>query len=204
MNTFWFDPRELAASAARYWWLFIISGVLWLGVSLIIFRFDWATVLAIAVLFGTIAIIAGMLEIAAAAASTDGWRILRGALGGLFIVIGIVSFFQPGGTFVALAALVSFFFAIAGAFDIVNAIATRAANPVWWFQLLAGALEVGLGFWAAGYWSRSVILLVTFVGALAVFRGVSMIVLGFKLLSLQREGQTTTAARPATRTPQPA
>lgn len=204
MNTFWFDPREVAQTAARYWWMFIISGVLWLGVSLIIFRFDWVSVLAIAVLFGTIAIIAGVLEIGAAAASTDGWRVLHAILGAVFVAIGVISFFQPGGTFVALAALVSFFFVVAGAFDIVNAIATRSQNSVWWFQLTAGAIEVGLGFWAAGYWSRSVILLVTFVGAVTVFRGVAMIVFGFKLLSLQRGETTATTSTRPTSTPQPA
>jgi uncharacterized membrane protein HdeD (DUF308 family) len=201
MKTFWLDPREVADAAARYWWLFILSGVLWLGVAFVIFRFDWTTVLAISILFGTIAIIAGALEFAAAAASTDGWAVLHGILGVLFIAVGVISFFQPGGTFVALAALVSFFFVFAGAFDIVNAIATRSLNQMWWFQLLAGAIEVGLGFWAAGYWSRSVMLLVTFVGAITVFRGVANIVLGFKLLDVHRE---TARARTATRAPQPA
>jgi uncharacterized membrane protein HdeD (DUF308 family) len=96
-------------------------------------------------------------------------------------VIGVMSLFTPGNTFVALAALASFFFVIAGSFDIVNAIATRSSFQGWWIGLVSGAIEVGLGFWAAGYWNRSAVLLVAWIGATTLFRGVSMLTVGFKL-----------------------
>jgi uncharacterized membrane protein HdeD (DUF308 family) len=204
MNPFWFQPREAAESAARYWWLFMITGVCWLAVSTIIFRFDWTTVLAIGVLFGSIAIVAGVLEIAAGAASSGGWMVLHFILGAIFLFVGVLSFFTPGGTFVALAALVSFFFVFAGAFDIITSIATRTEVPFWWVQLVSGIFEVALGFWAAGYWNRSVLLLVAFVGASTLFRGVASIVFGFKLLQLHRDPRTSTTPTAATRTPQPA
>jgi hypothetical protein len=63
--------------------------------------------------------------------------------------------------------------------------------------------EVALGFWAAGYWNRSVVLLVAFVGASTLFRGVAAIVFGFKLLQLNRDPRTSTTPAPSTRTPQP-
>lgn len=205
MNAFWFQPREAAESAARYWWLFIITGVCWLAVSMIIFRFDWTTVLAIGVLFGSIAIVAGVLELAAGVASSGGWAVLHFVLGAIFLFIGVLSYFTPGDTFVALAALVSFFFVAAGAFDIVSSIATRTEAPFWWVQLISGVFEVALGFWAAGYWSRSVILLVAFVGASTLFRGIAAIIFGFKLLQLHRDPRASTTAPTATvRTPQPA
>jgi uncharacterized membrane protein HdeD (DUF308 family) len=203
MNTFWFHPREAAESATRYWWLFIITGVAWLAVSLIVFRFDWTTVLAIAILFGSIAIAAGVLELGAAMASSGGWMVLHILLGTAFIVIGVLSYFTPGDTFTALAALVSFFFLFAGTYNIVTSIATRTEVPFWWVQLVSGVLEVGLGFWAAGYWNRSVALLVAFVGATALFRGITSIVFGFKLLQLHRDPRTAKAPAAATRTAQP-
>ena len=45
--------------------------------------------------------------------------------------------------------------------------------------------ELALGFWAAGYWGRNAILLVAWVAALAVIRGVTNIVLAFRLRELQ-------------------
>jgi uncharacterized membrane protein HdeD (DUF308 family) len=204
MGPYWFHPREAAETAARYWWLFMITGVCWLAVSMIIFRFDWTTVLAIGVLFGTVAIVAGLLEVAVGAASSGGWAVLHYALGAIFLFVGVLSYFTPGGTFVALAALVSFFFVFAGAFDIVASIATRTEVPFWWVQLASGIFEVALGFWAAGYWSRSVILLVAFVGASTLFRGIASIVFGFKLLQLHRDPRSATLPTATTRTPQPA
>jgi uncharacterized membrane protein HdeD (DUF308 family) len=203
MTPYWFQPREAAESAARYWWLFIITGVCWLAVSMIIFRFDYTTVVAIGVLFGSIAIVAGVLEVAVGTASSGGWAVLHYLLGAVFLFVGVLSFFTPGDTFVALAGLVSFFFVFAGAFDIVTSIATRTEVPFWWVQLVSGMFEVALGFWAAGYWNRSVVLLVAFVGASTLFRGVAAIVFGFKLLQLNRDPRTATTPAPSTRTPQP-
>jgi uncharacterized membrane protein HdeD (DUF308 family) len=199
-RTFWLDPFDALESASRYWWVFIVSGIGWLFVSLIVFRFDWATVTAIGVLFGCIALVAGLLEFVAASASVGGWKILRYFLGVLFVVVGVLSFLTPGNTFVALAALVSFFFVFAGAFDIVNAIATRTVNSMWWLLLISGLIQVGLGFWAAGYWNRSVVLLVAWVGAATMLRGIAMLLLGFKLHELHRALATEPARQTTTQT----
>lgn len=199
MPTFWLDSREAAERGSRYWWLFVLAGVSWMLFGLIVFRFTWVSVIAIAVLFGTVAIVAGVLEFAAASVSNGGWKALRYVLGVVFVAIGVIAMFTPGGTFVALAAIVSFFFVFAGSFDIVGALATRSQNRVWGFQLVAGIVQVALGFWAAGNWSRSVVLLVAWVGAVAMFRGVSMLVLGFKLRELQPALETVDATPPERR-----
>lgn len=206
MPTFWLDGHEVTEESSRYWWLFILSGISWMLFSLIIFRFSWASVLAIGVLFGCVAVAAGFFEFMAASASAGGWKVLRFVLGSVFIAIGILAFLTPGGTFVAMAAVVSFFFLAAGAFDIVAAFATRQVNSLWWFQLLAGVAQIALGFWAAGNWTRSVVLLVAWIGASTMFRGVAMIVFGFKLHALRNElgtMQSTTHEDGRRRAPQP-
>jgi uncharacterized membrane protein HdeD (DUF308 family) len=195
----WLDGREAVREGSRFWWLFMLAGVCWLLVSLVVLRFDWLTVVAVAVLFGSIAITAGVLEIAAAAASRGGWRVLHAVLGAIFVVLGVIAFATPGGTFVGLAAVVSFFFVFAGTFDLVNGIATRRENDLWWLQIVAGAIQIGLGFWAAGNWSHSVALLVAWVCATTLFRGIAMIVFGFKLRELRAEPVEATAAAEAGR-----
>ena len=96
--------------------------------------------------------------------------------------------------------MISFLFVFAGTFSVVNAIATRGESDVWWLILVSGAIEIGLGFWAAAGWEESAILLVSWVGAITTFRGVSMIVFGFKLHSLVEEpkpARRRTAAKSA-------
>ena len=187
MFIFSLGSREAAQQATRYWWLFVLAGIAWMVFALIVFRFTWASVLAIAVLFGTTAIAAGMFEFAVATASERGWNILHFVLGVIFVAVGVVAYFTPGGTFVALAAVVSFFFVFAGSFDLVSSFVTRDENPAWWFQMLAGVAQIALGFWAAGDWSRSAVLLVAWVAASAIFRGVAALMFGLKLHALRED-----------------
>ncbi|MDT5069377.1 MAG: hypothetical protein QOK02_5532, partial [Mycobacterium sp.] len=51
----------------------------------------------------------------------------------------------------------------------------------WWVLLICGFIELGLGFWAAGSWSASVLVLVAWVAAASLVRGIGEIVLGFQI-----------------------
>jgi uncharacterized membrane protein HdeD (DUF308 family) len=172
------------AQAARYWWLFLITGAAWLLFSIIIFRFDWASVSSIAILFGVVMLGAAVNEIGNAAGSHGGWRLAHVLLGLAFAIIGIVSFFNPGGTFDALAGLMSFYFIFKGMFDIALSIFVRRVTDLWWLRLLLGLAEVVVGFWAAGDFGHRQILLIVFVGAAALMRGITEILFAF---SLRRE-----------------
>src|SRR5262245_5985702 len=101
--------REAVAEAARWWWLFLVTGIIWLLVSIIILRFDYTSVAAISILFGVVVLFFGVNELFAVFATHGWWRLLHGLLGVIFVVIGIVAFIHPGDTFRALAAVISFF-----------------------------------------------------------------------------------------------
>jgi uncharacterized membrane protein HdeD (DUF308 family) len=183
MSTMTFDleEREALEAAARAWWLFLLTGLLWLLFSIIVFRFDYTSVTAISVLFGIVAIAAGINECFMFAATHGWWKVLHIALGLIFIVVGIIAFVHPGSTFEALAAVMAFFLIFKGFFDIVVSIATKNEFHAWWVQLVAGIVEVLIGFWAAGYWGRAAILLVIWVGVIALMRGITEIIFAFKL-----------------------
>ncbi|HEX4679104.1 MAG TPA: DUF308 domain-containing protein [Gaiellaceae bacterium] len=174
-------PTELIESTTRYWWLVLITGIAWIVVAAIVFRFDYTSVTAVSILFGVVAIVVGVTELFAAMLMRGWWRIFAALFGVAFIVVGVVAFFTPGNTFVGLAAVISFYFIFAGSWNLVTALWTRPVDEAWWVQALAGLIELGLGFWAAGYWNRSATLLIAFVGAMALLRGVNEIVLAFRL-----------------------
>ena len=102
MSTFDLEEREAIASAARSWWLFLLTGILWFLVAIIILRFDYTSVSAISILFGCVAIAAGVLEIGMVFISAGWWKLFYAVLAVIFIVAGIVAFIHPGNTFVAL------------------------------------------------------------------------------------------------------
>ena len=181
------SDRQTLVDAGRVWWLFLVTGTLWLLFSIIVFRFDYTSVSAISILFGILMLAAALVE-AASVFMTHGWRRLgHGVLAVALLVIAIVSFVHPGNTFAALAAVMSFYFVLKGTFDIVLAIATRPENDLWWLGLALGIVEVLLGFWAAGDFGHKVILLVIWVGAAALTRGISEIVFAFQLRHMRSE-----------------
>jgi uncharacterized membrane protein HdeD (DUF308 family) len=167
------------------WWLLLITGVAWMLVALILLRFDYTSVSAISILFGIVAIMAGVLELGVLILANGWWKLLHGLLALAFIAAGIVAFIHPGNTFAALSAVFSFFLIIAGTFDIIVSISVRREVEVWWLQLVSGIIEIVLGFWAAGYYGRSAVLLVAWVAAIAIIRGIRDIVLAFRVREVQ-------------------
>ena len=167
------------------WWLLLITGIGWTLVALIVLRFDYTSVSAISILFGFVAIAAGVLEIGVLMLARGWWKLLHALLVIVFIGAGIVAFIHPGNTFVALSAVFSFFLVFAGTMDIIISISSRHEIEVWWLQLVGGIIELALGFWAAGYYGRSAVLLIAWVAAFAIIRGVRDIVLAFRVREVQ-------------------
>jgi uncharacterized membrane protein HdeD (DUF308 family) len=179
------SPERTLASALPPWWLLLITGIGWILVGIILLRFDYTSVYSISLLFGFIAIAAGVMEIGLIFLSHGWWRALNVVLAVAFIAAGIVAFIHPGNTFTALAGVFSFFLVFAGTFDIISAIAARNEISVWWLTLIGGIIEVVLGFWAAGYYGRSAVLLVAWAAAFVLIRGFRDIVLAFRLRTVE-------------------
>ena len=178
------ERRSLGRLLPPWWWL-LITGIAWMLLALILLRFDYTSVSAISILFGIVAIVAGVMEIGVLILAAGWWKLLHGVLAVVFIAAGIVAFVHPGNTFAALAAVFSFFLVIAGTFDIVISISVRHEIDVWWVQLITGIIEILLGLWAAGYYGRSAVLLVAWVAAIAIMRGIRDIVLAFRVREAQ-------------------
>jgi uncharacterized membrane protein HdeD (DUF308 family) len=72
--------RSLGRALLPPWWLFLITGIGWMLLALILLRFDYATVSAISILFGVVAIAAGVLEIGVMLLAAGWWKLLHGVL----------------------------------------------------------------------------------------------------------------------------
>jgi uncharacterized membrane protein HdeD (DUF308 family) len=166
--------------AAQVWWVFVFVGFLWLVFALLVFRVDATSVHGIAILTGLVCVAGGVLELAGAAAASGWWRALRILLGIAFLVIAGLAFAHPGNTFGALATIFAFYLLFAGVFNIVHALFDRG-RELWWAQLIVGAVEVLLAFWAAGNFGHKAFLLIVWIGASALAAGITQIVFGFQL-----------------------
>jgi uncharacterized membrane protein HdeD (DUF308 family) len=185
---------DLDPGQARYWWLFIVTGSLWFLFAVVVFRFNLDTVTGIGVLVGAFCIAAAVNEFFAIGPSSGGWKVAHIVLAVLFALVGIIALVYPNRTFVEVAAIFSFFVLIKGGFDIVSALMLRGETDLWWVPLPIGVVEILLAFWSAGNFGREAVLLVVWVGAAALARGVTEIVLAVRLRELGRGGPVGPAA----------
>jgi uncharacterized membrane protein HdeD (DUF308 family) len=176
-------------SAGSIWWVFLITGTLWLVLSLIMFRFDITSAKSIGVLAGIVLLIAGAIEFGMVAVVRGGWwKALNAILAVLLVVGGIMSFVHPGNTFVAIASIIGFMFLFVGILDVIVAFSDRTG--LWWVRLITGGVCIGLAFWASGDFERKAILLVTWVALFCLFRGINSLVVAFTVRALEKEART--------------
>jgi uncharacterized membrane protein HdeD (DUF308 family) len=180
------EEREVLEETARRWWVFLVTGIGWLIVSLAIFQWNYTTIYAISILFGCVALAAGVNEFLMIGISTTGWKIAHGLIGALFVVAGVWALAHPHNAFLTLASLIGFFLLFKGILDITVAVLAKAQADLWWLQLVVGILEVLLAFWVAGSFRRSVTLLVAYVGIVALSRGITELFVAFKLKGLKK------------------
>ncbi len=174
---------EFVGALRRLWWIPLLLGIVWIAFSLVVFRFDVHSVRAVGLVAGIVFLVAGLEELVMAIAVRGGWKWFHALLGLAFVVGGIASLIHPGNTFLALAEIVGWVLVIKGAFDVIVALANRHLE-LWWTRLAIGLVELGLAFTVSGNIDKKAVVLLVFVGATALLRGIGMIVVAFQLRSL--------------------
>ena len=185
MSTMVAPERVYDEQAESIWWVFLITGTLWLILSLIIFRFNLTSAKSIGILAGIIFLAAGVIELGMIALVHGWWKALNAILGILLVVGGIMSFIHPGNAFVALASITAFMFLFVGILDLIVAFSNRTG--LWWVRLITGGLCIALAFWASGDFNRKAILLITWVGLFCLFRGINSFVVAFTVRALEKQ-----------------
>lgn len=186
------SEASLAREAGSKWWWFIVTGILWLIISVVVLRLDVQSVATVGVLIGAVLLIGGINEFMAMTVR-EGWKWLHAILGVLFILGGLWGFFNPIGTFFALTSVLGFLLLLKGAFDITLALVTKEENDLWWLGLIVGILEILLAFWVSTPESliveeaRRTLFVLIWVGFGAMFRGIGELVLAFQLRKLGKE-----------------
>jgi uncharacterized membrane protein HdeD (DUF308 family) len=104
------------------------------------------------------------------------------------LIGSIWAFVHPIGTAVELASIFGFLMILKGSFDLIGSALSREVNELWVLGVIIGGLEILLGFWASQTFIQPVLeLIVLWAGFMALFRGVSEIVLAFTLRSVRKQ-----------------
>jgi uncharacterized membrane protein HdeD (DUF308 family) len=183
------EVRERAArEVTGMWWLFLITGVAWLIIALVVLRFDMTSVASVGVLLGVVLLMAAINEFMVLGLRDVAWKWLHGVLAALFVVGGIWAFIHPINAFYELASILGFLLVLKGSMDLIGSVAQREVSELWWLGVVTGGLEILLGFWASQqFFAPRAILILVWVGFFAIFRGVSEIVLAFEARHAHKE-----------------
>jgi len=184
--------RAAVGAAARWWWVFVVTGIIWLMISLVVLRFTTTSVTTVGILIGVVFTIAAITEFMIVSATPGGWKIAHIILAIIFVLGAIWGYANPKDAFWALASVLGFMLVIWGAIEVTESILTRAENPLWWLELTVGILLILLGFWTGQQLlAVKAQLLIFYVGLAALFRGIGQVVFAIRLHQAGKELAST-------------
>lgn len=176
--------RPFLAQIARYWWVELLLGALWVVIAVVVLKFNQASVVTVGVLTGIMFLTFAAEEFALAILDR-GARWIWALFGVLLTAAGIVALIHPRNTFAGFADILGFVFLLIGIIWMVQAFTERVFNSLWWLGLISGILMVVLAFWVSGefFLDRAATLLV-FAGIWAAMKGITDIVRSFQIREL--------------------
>jgi uncharacterized membrane protein HdeD (DUF308 family) len=182
------DTRDTVEGLSGFWWLWLVTGAIWIVAALVVLQFDTASVKTVGLIIGLLFLFAGTQQYVNAALNDGAARWLSIGFGALLTVAGIVSLFNPKNTFAGMADILGFLFLAVAATWIVEALVTRDENDLWWLGLISGILMAIMAFWTSGqFFIEKAYTLLVFAGIWALMKGVTDIVRAFQVRRVHRE-----------------
>lgn len=184
------DSKQIQQFLSSVWWIVLLRGIAVLVLGLLLLFNPGSTLITIMLFLGVYWFVDGVFTIINALQGRKtmaGWDlgILSGALG---VIAGLVVFAQPLATAVLTQVFLIYFLAFMaianGISSIVSGIKLRKEIKNEWTIILGGALTVIFGILLLSKPLVGSVLLLWFLGIIAVVGGISIISLAFKVKNM--------------------
>lgn len=175
-------PFGILPALAQHWWVFLIRGLVAIAFGVVALAWPGATLVTLVLFYGVFALVDGVFAVIAAVrgggAGSRWWLAFVGLLG---IVAGLVTYFAPGLTALALLMVIGVWALVYGIFEIVGAIRLRREIDNEWMLMIHGALAALFGIMVLVRPGAGALALIWLIAAFAIVSGVLLIALGFRL-----------------------
>lgn len=170
------------------WWMFALRGLVAIIFGVVALTKPDQTLQALVLVFGAFALIDGILAIFAGISSApffnQWWAVLLEGLAG--VAIGLVTFFLPNITAIALVYFIAAWALITGIFQIVAAIQLRREITGEWMMVISGLLSIAFGVLMFVFPLVGAVSVIWVIGTYAVVFGISEIIFAFRMHSLRQ------------------
>jgi uncharacterized membrane protein HdeD (DUF308 family) len=169
----------------KHWWQVAVRGLIALLFGILLLVWPGVSLFVFAIFFGAFAFVDGIFTLVAAVnykagAGQRAWLFVRGILG---IIVGIVTFFWPAITELALVLLIGAWALVTGIMELNFAFRSVRETGAKWLFAVSGILSIILGILLLVRPVAAIIVVIWAIGAYAVLAGIVLIVLGFRLRS---------------------
>jgi uncharacterized membrane protein HdeD (DUF308 family) len=175
---------DVIGDIPRHWWVVALRGVAAIIFGILAFIWPGITIAVLVLFFGAYAIVDGALAVYSAFRSRGQhfWAtLLEGVVG---IAAGLVAFFWPGITALALLFVIAAWAILTGVLEIYGAIRLRSVIQDEWALILSGVLSVIFGIVLVAQPGAGALAVVWLIGLYAVVFGIVELVLAWKLRGL--------------------
>ena len=171
----------------KHWWQIALRGFLALIFGILVLAWPGVALAILAIIFGAYVFVDGIFTLVAAANYKAGagrrtWLFIRGIAG---IIVGLITFFWPAITELALVLLIAAWALVTGVMELVFAFKANQNTAIRWMFAISGILSLILGFLLLARPIIGALVIIWVIGAYAVLAGILLIILGFRLRSVK-------------------
>jgi uncharacterized membrane protein HdeD (DUF308 family) len=171
----------------KHWWQIALRGLIALIFGILVLAWPGVSLFILAIIFGAYVFVDGIFTLVAAVNYKAGagrrtWLFIRGIAG---IIVGLITFFWPAITELALVMLIAAWALVTGVMELVFAFRANQNTAIRWMFAISGILSLILGFLLLARPIIGALVIIWIIGAYAVLAGILLIILGFRLRSVK-------------------
>ena len=171
-----------ADTLKRYWWTTLLRGVIWILFGIVLFARPGISLVALMLTFGAFVLVDGIANVVSAIGGgqekENRWLLLL--VGLLGIGVGVLTFFSPGATALALLFYIAIWSIASGLLWIVAAVRLRNEIEGEFWLALSGLLSIAFGVLLVARPGAGALSVIWLIGGYAIVFGVTLVLLAFK------------------------